>query len=165
MIIFRFSCVAFLFLANCADEPSSVEQAQPTIRYEFKVLRDGKVVDPAVLLKDRAENPNKVVVDNDGREWGVDGKVLTIREFDPVLDEISGFGVPLKVSNVLKIPNWVSQDGIERISPIQDVTVHMMDYDLQKAATLKVGQEMKVSCDGLRSFNRTLIFDGCRDRK
>jgi hypothetical protein len=165
MTIFRFSCVAFLLLSSCAEQRSNAPQPEPTFDYQFRVFRDGSPVNPLSLLEDKAENPNMVELKNSGREWVIEGEVLTIRKFDPTLDKIVGFGIPLKVSDNLRVPGWLAEDGLERRAPIQDVSVFMTRYNLKKAAGLKVGQKVKVSCKGMRSFDSTLIFDDCSEDK
>ena len=164
MTIFRFSWILLLCLASCTEEAVDAPTAKPTFSYEFRVLSDGKTVDPVSLLKDRAKNPNAFTIENDGRKWMVDGKIQIIREFDPELDRVTGFNVPLKVADVLRIPDWLSQDGAEHSSPIQDLSVNLVGYDVNRAAQLKVGQTLTVACRGLRSFEKTLVFDDCRSR-
>ena len=103
-------------------------------------------------------------METDGRKWSVDGQVLAIPRFDPVIDKISGYGIPLKVSDSLNAPSWMLDDPIEQVSQIQNVTINMMDYDLKKSASLEIGQMMRVACKGVRSFDQTLVFDECRNR-
>ena len=166
MIIFRFNYFLLLFaLSGCErseDKSQAIKNSGPDI-YEATVIATKEKIPIRRLVKEYEDNPNRFDLQYADVIWTVEGRIDVILPYLSEVHDAKGYFIPLKPFERESLDDQYLADARSRAegASVDGVSVRLMNFSKEKAATLDDDELIKAKCKRLKVLSKSLNFEKC----